>query len=129
MKIKLYYFIAFFAFFLTSQDAFSQVDRRIGREQYKRKRAPREKKDFVAESVKYLTAKLTLDAFQEAAVREIIESERANIDALNNMDVTSAEKNDRAIIISDRIYKKVIPLLSKEQAEIYTKMEEAKNQL
>lgn len=129
MKIKLYYFIAFFAFFLTSQDAFSQVDRRIGREQYKRKRAPREKKDFVAESVKYLTAKLTLDAFQEAAVREIIESERANIDALNNMDVTSAEKNDRAIIISDRIYKKVIPLLSKEQAEIYTKMEEAKKQL
>lgn len=126
MKLKASLFILFFVFF-ASFAANAQVDRRVGREQYKPTKRKQEKVDFVEESVKYLVKELTLDDFQEAAVKSVIEGERNTIMAINATQGLSAdEKKAKASEISTRIYKKVLPLLTPTQAEKYTKMEEAK---
>lgn len=129
MKLKTTYLLLLFAlFFATAAEA--QVDRRIGTGQYKRSRNKPEKYDFVEESTNYLAKELTLDDFQKAAVKEIIAKEKDEIMAINeNTEMNSDVKRDKTLQISDRIYKKVLPLLSKEQAEKYTKMEQAKQKM
>jgi len=87
----------------------------------------KEKVDFVEQATEYLVKELTLDDFQKAAIKNIIEEERQNITNLNAIQgMTTEEKKERSQIISARIYKKVLPLLSKTQGEKYTKMEEEK---
>jgi hypothetical protein len=126
MKLKASFILIFFVF-LFSTELSAQVDRSVGPSQYKRAKNKNEKTDFVEQSTDYLTKELKLDDFQKAAVKNIIEEERENITNLNaDKDITHDEKRDRASAISARIYKKVLPLLSKEQAEKYTKMEESK---
>lgn len=126
MKLKASLFILFFVF-LASSAANAQVDRRIGREQYKPTKRKQEKVDFVEESAKYLAKELTLDDFQEAAVKSVIENERNTIMTINTTQgLSSDEKKAKAREISIRIYNKVLPLLTPPQAEKYTKMEEAK---
>lgn len=126
MKFKTSLLLIVFAFLFTTELS-AQVDRRIAPSQYKRDRKKGEKVDFVQQSTDYLAKELTLDDFQKAAIREIIEGERENIMNLNaEKDITSDERRDKAALISGRIYKKVLPLLSKDQAEKYTKMEESK---
>ncbi|WP_294824862.1 hypothetical protein [uncultured Flavobacterium sp.] len=126
MKFRTSYIIALFIFFI-SFSATAQVDRRIGSSQYKRDRKANNA-DFVQQSVDYLTKELKLDDFQKAALREVLEDERDHITELRSAgkDVTRDEVRDRAKAISDRVYKKVLPILSKDQADIYTKMEESK---
>lgn len=126
MKLKASLILIFFAV-LFSTELSAQVDRSVAPSQYKRDRKKPEKVDFVEQSTNYLTKTLNLDDFQKAAVKNIIEEERENIMALNTeQKITSDERRDRSSAISARIYKKVLPLLSKEQAEKYTKMEESK---
>ena len=126
MKLKAAFILIVFAF-LFSTDLSAQVDRRIAPSQYKRDRKKPEKVDFVQQSTDYLAKELTLDDFQKAAVKNIIEEEKENIINLNSeKDITTDERRDKAAAISGMIYKKVLPLLSKPQAEIYTKMEESK---
>lgn len=125
MKVKpSYLFLLFAILFCTVTSA--QVDRRIGTNQYKNSRK-QEKKDFVDESVKYLTKELKLDDFQKAAVKTIMEDERSTIEAVyEDTEMTSDERREKVSAISGRVYKKILPLLSKEQGEKFTKMEEAK---
>lgn len=126
MKLKASFILIVFAF-LFSTEVSAQVDRSVGQSQYKRDRKKNEKVDFVQQSTDYLTKTLTLDDFQKAAVKNIIEEERENITNLStDKEITTDERRDRAVAISQRIYKKILPLLSKEQAEKYTKMEESK---
>ncbi len=126
MKIKIIYIVLFFSFFF-SGTTYAQVNRSIAREQYKRPKKDRKSYDFVEQSTNYLAKELKLDDFQKAAVKDIIEDERVAITTLGeDRDMMSDVRKDKAREISDRIYKKVLPLLSKEQAEIYTKMEEEK---
>lgn len=126
MKLRASFILIVFAF-LFSTELSAQVDRRIAPNQYKRDSRKPEKVDFVEQSTEYLAKALTLDDFQKAAVKEIIEGERENIMNLNtNREMTSDERREKSAAISARIYKKVSPLLSKEQAEKYTKMEESK---
>lgn len=126
MKLKASFLLIVFAF-IFSTELSAQVDRSIAPMQYKRDRKKPEKVDFVEQSTNYLAKELKLDDFQKAAVKTIIEDERENIMNLNtDKDMTLDEKKDRSSAISARIYKKVLPLLSKEQAEKYTKMEESK---
>lgn len=125
MKLKASYLLLLLTL-LFSATAFAQVDRRIGVNQYKKDRKV-EKKDFVEESVKYLTKELKLDDFQKAAAKTIMEDERDAINTLNeDNDMTTDEKREKASAISTRIYNKILPLLSKEQAVKYTEMEKAK---
>ncbi|MNK17058.1 hypothetical protein D3C87_352410 [compost metagenome] len=126
MKLRASIIILFIAFFMSSE-ASAQVDRRIGREQYKRDRKKTDNVDFVDQSTNFLAKELSLDDFQKAAVRSIIEDERQVITGLNTAkDITADERKDRAGKISKRIYTNIMPLLNKTQAEKYTKMEEEK---
>lgn len=126
MKLKASFILIIFAF-LFSTELSAQVDRRIGSSQYKRDSKKGEKVDFVEQSTNYLTKELSLDDFQKAVIKNIIEEERENINNLNtDKDMTKDEIRDRSAAISARIYKKVLPQLSKTQAEKYTKMEESK---
>ena len=72
MKLKASYLILLLALISTTA-AEAQVDRRVGREQYKPSRRKQEKVDFVVQSTDYLVKELTLDDFQKAAVKNIIE--------------------------------------------------------
>lgn len=126
MKLKLTYILLFFTFFLTAT-TYAQMNRGIAREQYKRPKKERKAYDFVEQSANYLAKELKLDDFQKAAVKDILENERVAITTLNaERDMMSDVRKDKAREISDRIYKKILPLLSKDQAAIYTKMEESK---
>lgn len=118
--------LALVALFATATVS-AQVNRSIGNQQYKNPKPKKVKQDIVEQSVQYFTMELKLDDFQQAAAREIIEAERVTMTELNEAhDITINERKDRAAAISDRIYKKMVPLLSKEQAEKYTKMQEAR---
>lgn len=127
MKLRASIIILFIAFFM-SAEASAQVDRRVGREQYKRSKNKNEKRDMVEESVNYLVKELTLDDFQKAAVNNILEEEREAITNFGKESKTMSrnEQKDKAMAISRRIYNKVLPLLSKTQAEKYTKIEDEK---
>jgi len=126
MKLKASHLILLLTLVFTTV-AEAQVDRRVGREQYRPSRVKKEKVDFVEQATEYLVKELTLDDFQKAAIKNIIEEERQNITNLNAIQgMTTEEKKERSQIISARIYKKVLPLLSKTQGEKYTKMEEEK---
>jgi len=120
MNIKIVYlFFAFTLLFVT--DGFSQVDRRIGREQYKR--GKQEKVDFVEQSVDYYKKELKLDDFQAAAMKEIFEGERDNINSLNqSQGLTKNEIKDKAQGIYDRIDNKILPLLSEDQQKKYKEL-------
>jgi len=126
MKLKASYFILLFAIIFTTA-ASAQVDRRVGQGQYKRNPPKHDKVDFAEDSVNYLEKELTLDLFQKAAIKNIFADEKDNITAIgDNKDMTSMEKTDKFREVTQRIQKKVLPLLSKEQAEKYIKIEEAR---
>ena len=120
MKFKVSYI--FLAMFI-SVVSFAQVDRSIGRNQYKNGPAPKGKNakaDFVDQTVEYYTKELKLDDFQQAAIRTIIEEQR---DAINELmaakEITTDERRDRAKALNDKIDGKIIPLLSEEQKTKY----------
>ena len=116
MKLKTAFTLLFFTLFFSSV-ASAQMDRSIGREQYKRpKNNKKEKQDFVVITAQYYSKELTLDDFQAAAVREIIEKERDAIMTLGeDKDASELEKKDRGRVIAERIEANMAPLLSKDQ--------------
>jgi hypothetical protein len=122
MKI---FFTVLITCLMFSTVAFSQVDRSIGREQYKAPKKKVEKQDVTDVTMTYLTKELKLDDFQAAAIRIFVEDEKDNIKFLSEAkDLTAQERKDKAKGISTRIYTKSLPLLSKEQAEKYTTLQE-----
>ncbi|MDV6168465.1 hypothetical protein R1T16_08495 [Flavobacterium sp. DG1-102-2] len=126
MKLKTTYLIVLFTI-LFSAAASAQVDRRVGQGQYKSGPQKKEKTDYAEQTSNYLATELKLDAFQKAAVKNILNDEKENITSLgDNREMTTMEKKDKLREITERIQKKITPLLSKEQAEKYTKLEEAR---
>lgn len=124
MKFKATY-ILFFIAFLFSVEAAAQMDRRVGRQQYKRERGTAEKQDVVEKSVEYLAKELKLDDFQKAVVNKIMEEERLALTGLQeDRESTIEERKEKARIISDRIYNKIIKHLSAEQIAKYTKIQD-----
>ncbi|MFP9114676.1 hypothetical protein ACLI1A_12095 [Flavobacterium sp. RHBU_3] len=104
----------------------SQVNRRIAPQQYRNSSPSKEQKkyDFVESSVEYYTKELKLDDFQAAAVRQVYESERDNIEALRESgeDVTTDEKKEKAYAITERIDAKVLKLLNPEQTKKFEEL-------
>lgn len=126
MKInKIIYFTAFFM--LLSFSVSAQMHRGVGRQQYKNNKKKAEKVDYIQQTVDYLEKELSLDTFQTAAVKEIIENERGAFTALGeNSDLQPNERRDKNLEIFNRIDSKMIPLLSDEQAKKYQKLKDKK---
>jgi len=126
MKLKASYLILLFTVLFTTVVS-AQVDRRVGQGQYKRNPPKHEKIDFAEESANYFEKELKLDAFQKAAMKNIFADEKEAITAIgDDKDMTVMEKKDKMREVSQRIQKKVLPLLSKEQAVKYNEIEEAR---
>lgn len=128
MNRKVYYAILMVAFFF-SASAIAQMDRSVGQSQYKRGGGANSKKgvapDFVVETLKYYTKELTLDSFQQAAMKNILEEQREPINVLMaDKAMTSDERRDRGKAINDIIDAKVLPLLSETQKARYLELQE-----
>lgn len=108
--------------------ASAQVNRSIGRGQYRRPKQDKNAKvDFVESTVQYYTKELTLDDFQAAAIRQIYENERDNInDLMENREMISDERNEKGFALTERIDAKVLKVLGPEQVEKFNKLKEAR---
>jgi len=112
---------------LLSVASFAQVDRSIGPNQYRRTTAKNKgpKADFVDQTLKYYTKELTLDDFQRAAMKTILEEQREPINELMvNRDMTTDEKRDKGKAINDIIDNKVMPILSDAQKLKYKELQD-----
>lgn len=122
MKIRISHILFIVALFFAA-DGYSQVDRRIGPSQYVRttkKNKNKKKPDFTEDALAYLAAKLKLDDFQKAAMREIIAKYKDSAKALmDDKEMRAQEKREKSYAISYKIYEESAPLLSKEQIETY----------
>lgn len=126
MKLRASYLLLLFTLLFTTL-ASAQVDRRIGGGQYRRSAPNGKKYDFVEESTEYLAKELKLDDFQKAAVRVVVADEKDAVTALNeDTEMTKDEKREKVSAMSKRMYNKIMPLLTKEQGEKFTKIEESK---
>ena len=122
MKFKLHFLIVVFAL-LFSEMSFAQVNRNVAPGQYRMPKPKTGKVDYVEQTVAYYTKELTLDDFQAAAVKEIINEEKDNISAMREQtDATLDEKRDRSKAINDRIDTKIKAILSPDQLKKYEDM-------
>lgn len=134
--------VAFF-FFFASAEAFAQyydpyapynpggVDRTIDRQKNapksKKKNAKKETKDIVDLTVEQLDKKLNLDDFQEAAIKVIYNDHKDEIMALPNEDLSYDAKKEKGEILAQKIDKKILALLSKDQAKVYNEIVASRN--
>jgi hypothetical protein len=127
MKTKTYY-IVFLLTFLFTATAFAQVDRSVAPNQYRRGPVSKSKGkplDFVDQTAEYYTKEFKLDDFQAAAVKQVLETERDNLENLRSaQDMTTDERRDKAYAITSRIDNKIIPMLNPDQLEKYKKFQE-----
>ena len=129
MKTKISYLILAFTFLITAT-AFAQVDRSVAPGQYRRGTAKGKAEkikhlDYIDQTTEFYVKEFTLDDFQAAAVKQVLEAERDNLEMLRNaQDITTDEKRDKAYAITTRIDAKVIPMLNPEQLEKYKKFQE-----
>lgn len=112
------YLLAFVAFLITSS-SFAQVDRSIGMEQYRTTtQKNKEKVDPITQAVQFFTKQLSLDVFQEAAVKTELVANQKSIEDINNSRTMSfEEKKEKLKIINEDFKSKLKPLLSTEQFE------------
>lgn len=124
MKLKVIHIFSFAAL-LFCIDAAAQVDRRIAPQQYRRPK--HEVKSFVDATLEFYTKELKLDDFQKAAIKNILQKEEENINALrSDTEMIRRERADKAEEITDRIYDQIIPLLNEEQAKKLTEIKNKK---
>jgi hypothetical protein len=101
------------------------VDRTIDRQRdaprTKNKKAL-EKRDIVEVTVEYLEKKLKLDGFQKAAITNIYKENKDRILSINEEDIPTDGKKEKAREISAKIDAQIVPLLSKEQVVLYNEM-------
>lgn len=126
MKTKVSYIVLLFAF-LFSATAFAQVNRGIAPGQYRGKanKDKGQKVDFIEQTAEFYTKEFSLDDFQAAAVKQVLEAERENLENLRTaQDITTDERRDKAFAITSRVDAKIIPMLSPAQLEKYKKFQE-----
>lgn len=129
--------LAVLTFLIVSSDAIAQygygqpyspggVDRTIDTQRNApdtyNKNAKDKKVDIVALAVDDLNKKLKLDDFQKAAITSIYKENIDKLTAISEEDTSFAAKKDKTRIISEKIDKQIIALLSKEQVEKYKKI-------
>lgn len=133
MKTKTSYILILFAFLFTAA-AFAQVNRSVAPGQYRRTTAKAKvekgkKIDYIDQTTEFYVTEFTLDDFQAAAVKQVLEAERSNLDMLRySQDITTDEKREKAVEITTRIDNKIMPMLNPDQLEKYKKFIEKRKQ-
>lgn len=112
-----------FLFFV--QVSFSQMNRQLGRSNPP-VNVPRnnEKVDPIKSSLDYLKKELTLDTFQEAAIKTFIEENQKETELIVSMDISNIDKGDRLKISYEKMEKQIEKFLSPKQIDLFKKLKE-----
>ena len=116
----------FFLLFLFSvQVSFSQMNRQVGRNNPP-VNVPRnnEKVDPIKSSLDYLKKELTLDTFQEAAIKTFLEENQKETELILSMDISNIDKSDRLKISYEKMEKQIEKFLSPKQIDLFKKLKE-----
>ncbi len=109
-------------FFTESQ---AQVDRTIGNSQYKRaKTTPAEKLDPVEASLEYLKKELTLDSFQEAAIKVYLQEHHEASNKAVGMVENPGDLNTKLTELIDKLNSNINSVLGPEQKEKFKKIQD-----
>jgi len=106
---------------------YNGVDRSLTGQQYehKRKRQP-EKQDKVEFSVQKLTEDLSLDSFQAAVIRDLLESNKKEEDIIIAQSIPDESKIEKIIALREKMNGKIKEMLSPEQQEKFSKLGQKK---
>lgn len=112
MKKISYVFVVFMIF----NTIYSQVDRTVGRTpHYHRDKPKNEKKDPVELTLAYLKEELSLDSFQEAAIKVYLIENQTSAEKIHNSDVSNDEKKIKFEEAVKEFDEKIIKILNPEQ--------------
>lgn len=101
-----------------SLDSSAQVDRRIGNSQYKND-SKNKQHDPIQTSIDFLKKELKLDAFQEAAVKNLLTDNQAERTKILELDAPDREKVDKINLSLDKFDKELESLLNPEQIKLF----------
>ena len=101
----------------------AQVDRSIAPSQYKNTTKKNKKVDVIQNSVDFLKAKLDLDGFQEAVVRNLVaDNQEKSKEIMDSTTYSDVEKREMIKEIADDFTFKIKKSLSPEQIAKYEKL-------
>ena len=129
MKTKFLFFsILFLAFIATAsaQNPYAGVDRSIGEgaRMNKKKKGDAAAPDYADYFVKSLDKYLKLDDLQKIGVKNIFNDNKNSIEELSKSTLPTKEKEDLIYMITEKIDKEVLRILSKEQTKKFLESKE-----
>lgn len=118
-------YILFLILFQSLNSAYAQVDRSIAPSQYKNNTSQKVvKKDPVEITLKYLKEQLSLDSFQEAAIKVYLIENQTNAEKINSSDISNNEKKAKFNEELKKFDVKIIEILNPEQIKIFEELKE-----
>ena len=125
LKINIMKKLFFLLFLFSVQVSFSQMNRQVGRNNPP-VNVPRnnEKVDPIKSSLDYLKKELTLDTFQEAAIKTFLEENQKETELILSMDISNIDKSDRLKISYEKMEKQIEKFLSPKQIDLFKKLKE-----
>ncbi len=119
---KIVFLIFGIALLLFSADAFAQVDRRIGKSQYKR--TANKKVDVIEVSIDFLKKELNLDPFQEAAAKTLLLENQEEGNKILAMEISDNEKKDKLQAALNKFDSQIEGILNPSQLKLYETVKE-----
>lgn len=113
--------------FLIFNTVYAQVDRTVGRTpQYHREKPKADKKDFVELTLEYLKEKLSLDSFQEAAIKVYLIENQTNAEKIHNSDISNDDKKIKFEEAVKDFDEKLLKILNPEQIKVFEELTKKK---
>ena len=104
-----------------------RMDRSIGVNQYgngKKKGSSTEKIDPLEQSLNLLEKELTLDTFQKAVIKDLMDKNQAEETKVLNQEIPDHAKLEKFGILRDKLDNDIKKLLSQDQVDLFGKMKE-----
>lgn len=119
---KLFFFLLLI---FSTQVSFSQMNRQVGRGN-PQVNVPRnnEKIDPIKSSLDYLKKELTLDTFQEAAIKTFLEENQKETELILSMDIANVDKGEKLKTSYDKMEKQIEKFLNPKQIDLFKKLKE-----
>lgn len=130
MKLNLFY-LSIVVFLFNANFANAQMgmmnngmDRSIGSGQYRNDQKKPEKVDYIAASIKTLDKELTLDDFQKAVIKKMLEENQNKVEQVIALDIPQESKIEKITELRKNLDSKILTILNPEQNEKFIKMKE-----
>jgi len=119
---KLFFFLLLI---FSTQVSFSQMNRQVGRGN-PQVNVPRnnEKIDPIKSSLDYLKKELTLDTFQEAAIKTFLEENQKETELILSMDIANVDKGEKLKTSYEKMEKQIEKFLNPKQIDLFKKLKE-----